>query len=251
MPKSKAVKAIKLPGSHRLLKDSLGFGKRNWQAFGGIVLVGVVISFLIRFFLTPDTAVLYQSVWFVFYASTLFWTIQRIDSKQSIPSWRAAFYDGTASALRLFLVLLIVALASIPFSIGGFVFSLTVSLSAANAGLVEQAIFGLIWFLFSLVTLLFLARIALSMVVVTTTPETPWRAIRQSWRLSRGYTNNLLWRLLIPGLYTVVVVALVTLALASIRLDETINQIVVETLAAGVLLPLFFVYLYKIYQLLK
>lgn len=238
------AKQTKLIGPHRLLGDSLKFIKFHWRPLGKVVLAGALINLLLQLASSADMGSVYKSLWFVFYSCAILWTVRHLEDTGTAVSLRAAYYQGTAPALKFFLTLILIGLVSIPFSVGAFIYGTLGASAGANPELIGV---GLVWLLLGLITIFLLARTLLALVIITLPNITPLESFKLSWRLTKGRANSLAWRLLVPFAYFGLS-SLVIVLLASLVKLNTVPEALVELFLNVTILPLLYIYVYKLYR---
>lgn len=241
-----AAKTIKLPGAHQLIGQSFKYVSTHKKLLLGASFVGVIINFLLRFG-GDEAGVLYQSIWLVFLLAALIWSIRHASDKRAKPTIRKAYFNGTAPVLKLLVVLFAISIASIPFSIGAFLYSAVGVVTAGSTSWWEQMIGVGLWSLCAIISVVFLTRIIFALIITTLPDMMPIQSLRASWHLSRSHVKTLLGRLLIPLLYILVLVVIFFFLLNLAGLQGSLAQFVSDVLGIGLLTPLLLTYIFKLY----
>ena len=246
MVKTKPLKS----SGHKLLKQSVGFIRSNWRLLGGVVLVAVIIYLAIGLLSTGEANTLYKGMWFVFVSTSLIWTLRHSQpNTKHRPSVNQAYWTGSASALKLLIILSLIALLSLPFSIGAFIFS-TVNFLAVDSVTADLIASG-VWLAFGFLTLVLLARLLMALIIASLPNIIPWRAITLSWQLTRGRTLAVSRRLVVVIAYSLILVLALSLLLSSLPIPLWLVQVKIDLLIFGVIVPFFYVYLWLLYQELQ
>lgn len=240
----------KLPGMHRQLIDSIKFIYAHKKLILGISLLAIIVNFILRFG-AGETMIFYQSVWFVLALSALVWAVRHAGDKTTNPTIRKAFYSGTAPFLKLILVIFVLSLATVPFSVGAFLYSAVGLVTAASSSWWEQAIAIGLWSVFAAASLVLLVRLIFAILVVSLPDVWPVQSLRFSWRMSKGKTGRLVVRLLLLIFYTVVLIATLSFLLNLAGLNESWQQSLIDVFSIGFVLPLYVVYTFGFYNNLK
>lgn len=244
------AKTAKLIGAHRLLIDSLRFLRTHLKVIAKVTALAAAVNILIDLGLSSEAVGLYQSIWFVIISCATIWTIRHAEDKQTTVSLTRAYYTGTAPALKFFLTLILVALATLPFSIGAFVYSVVTAV-AAGSSVVEQVLAGGLWLALGFASLLLLARIAFALLIVTLPDIRPLQSLRISWQVVKGKANFVVSRLAILFFYIGVVSILVIVGTSFLPLSITIGNAFISVLGSMIALPLAYIYLFKLYKTVK
>lgn len=244
--KAKSATQTNLSGGWRLLKNSLMDYRLNFKTLGAAVLVAVVINWLIRLGSSAESVAVYQGLWFVFVSCALIWTIRHAGPKQAL-SLRQIYWAGSGPALKVLIVMGLLALTTVPFSIGAFIFSAIGWLNTTGSA-AGQIITGAVWLALGLSSLLFLARLLPALVIATLPDIGPGQAIGLSWRITRGSTWQISARLVAILIYTALIFGLATLIAGFADLESGLGIVVVETMIFAFVLPVFYLWLFKLYR---
>ena len=245
-----ATKTMRITGAHRLLADSLRFMNAYRNVLAKVMVVAAIINIIINLGLSSEAAGLYQSIWFVIISCAVIWTIRHLEDRQVKVTLARAYYTGTAPTLRFFLTLILVALATLPFSIGAFIYSV-VSAVISGSTIIEQILAGMLWLALGLASLLLLARTAFSLLIVTLPEIRPIQSLKISWQLVRGKANVIVGRLAVASFYLGLISILVIVGISYLPLSEAIGNSIVSLLGTVFVLPLAYIYLFKLYQAVK
>ncbi len=233
-------------GAHRILGRSFGFIRTHRKQYLLITLISIAVNLIIQFALSDEAATLYQGIWFIFISGAFIWFIRHSNEPKLIGKLSNAFYQGTGPSLKLILSLTLLALSSIPFSLGAFIFSTVQAVAAGSTA--ALIISGAVWAILALVTLVLLARLIFALIIVTLPELRPLESFRISWGLTKGITKTVVARLGVFLAYTVILALGLVLLLSLVPLNNTIAEVLVEIFASGIVLPLFYVFLFYLYQ---
>ncbi len=241
-----AKKTIKLSSGWRLLKSSLADYRLNLKPIGAVVLVAVIANWFIRLSSTAETAAIYQGLWFAFVSCSLIWTIRHTQDKQS-PKLSQVYWTGSAATLKLLVVLAVVALSTLPFTIGAFIFS-AISWLEVTGSYGGELIAAILWLIGGLLSLLLLARLLPAVIIVTLPDIGPGKAIGLSWRSVKGASWQLSSRLLWFLVYALLIVALISLAFNLFNFNPTLTTATLESAVFILVLPVLYLGLFKLYK---
>ncbi len=243
--KAKRVKrAVTLTGAHRALGQSVKFWWRHFKTVGAVAAIALGVNWLLGLASGTGSGG-YRSIWFVMATGAFIWTIRHIGGKATV-KWRQAFWSGTAPVLKLVLVILLLALCSLPFSIGTYLFGAIRALAGSSWWLV--ALSGGVWLALGIVSLLLLARLLPSLVIATLPDVGPGQAIGTSWRISQGVASRIVIRLTTVLVYLLMLVVLITVGLARVHASVTIIQLVLQVLSFMWLMPISYIWLFRLYK---
>lgn len=246
-PKSKSP----IERSHRLLLSSLRFYWQYRDSLLPVVLLVVVVNLVLGVGVGNESKALAQSLWFVFASCSLIWIVRHARDAHSSTSLSKAIYLGSAPAIKFLLVLMVLSAASIPFSIGLFLYAVISSITAGGASLLEQGIGVGLWSLFAAASLYLISRLLMSLIIVTLPEVQPTAAMRLSWRLSRGRVLSICGRLVVFALYSILIAIIPSIILSWLGLSANILQIVAQATAGLIVVPTLYIYSFKIYQQLQ
>ncbi|HSH31235.1 MAG TPA: hypothetical protein VK963_01060 [Candidatus Saccharimonadales bacterium] len=244
------VQTKSLPGSWRLLRQSLGQLRRHWRPLVGIVvIVAAPVSLLnASAAANPDSSLAaYGSLATVVMNAALIWSIVELHQGHPVTLQRA-YYSGTAAFVRFTLVALVLALQLVPLAIGAVVYAYGTS-GPAVATPPERLLLGLICLLLALPTLYWMSRSVFSLYIVQQAGMTPVRALRQSAAIVRGQTVAVARRLIVLAIIAVTALTLPALVLAvAVGPNQPAWLVALPQLAASlVLLPVTADYGYRLY----
>lgn len=234
--------------ARQLLKETLVFLKSHWRWLSSFVGVALAINLALTY-LVGDPA--YLTVWFVFFGSSLIWSIRHfyVPRAQEAPTLGMAYWQGSAAALKLVVVLSVIAIASTPFSVGAFLYG-TVNYLALGS-LWADFIAAAVWMSLGTISLLLLARLMPALPIVTLPELTPLRALKTSWRLSKGATLAVAKCLLLLFGVILLFLTLSSLGLSLLPLSGVWLQLGLSTLTFGLVMPFFLTYVFILYKKLS
>lgn len=240
---------IAWPSARSLFKSSLKDFRRHIKATTAIISIVAVPVALLTLLSAQDTGNLesYTIPANFFMNLALLWAAVALVQKKNI-TVRQAYYQGTSSAVRFFLVSMVLALTLIPFLLG--VAILTISLvPGSGASTVERSIYGALWLLFALLSLYLIARTLFALFTVVTTNARPGEAIRESWRMTKGHARKVMARLLFLSLVVFLVAAAVGVGLGlALKSFEALATVLSTFIVSLAVLPLSYFYLYHLYR---
>jgi hypothetical protein len=254
--KNKAGRDLSLPTAWRLLLQAFSSYASNIRILVGVAIIGAGLFALMAplSMSSPRALVLraYGSVVGVFMNLALIWTVARLCNGKPT-TIRQAYYTGTASAARFVLVALVLAIQFLPFFLGGILFSAAASNSTQVVSVGEQLLVMAVWVLLSLPTAYWHTRYIFAPLIVATTARPPVIALRLSRLLVQGRFWAV-WRRLIALLIALSLLSVIPMTVIIqtvpppwLNLALALWQLVVTL----TLLPITFLYLYKLYQALS
>lgn len=241
----------KLANPWRLLSDSVRFYFANFRRLVLIVAVAS-LPFGLLVLLTAGDATfrIYGSVAALFMNLALFWTITRLDAGEK-PSLKQSYYEGTAAVIRFIVFTLIIGVQLLPFVIGASLFSNASADPTNPATTPERILVGILWLVLSIPSARWFSQSIFGFFGLVK-GELPVPAVRTSRKLVKGRTLAVLGRLVALGALMLVIVGLPLVAIIYKTADPQSPWIQVEQLVMGlVLLPVSYIYLFKLYQGLK
>lgn len=177
----------------------------------------------------------------------IFWAATRITYNKEV-SLKEAYYKGTSSAVKFFLVSAVVALSLLPFLLGAGIFSVSL-LPGSGASMIERIIYGLIWLLFSLASLFLFSRVVFGLHEVVMTDASPVQGLKNSWKRTRRHSLSVMGRLLVLGLIAGLFMLLSALLATGISLVFPEGALVISSYFVTLLvLPLSYLYLSKLHR---
>lgn len=234
-----------LSSSHALLKAAIILLKRNYKYLTGVILVGIAVYGVLSWGVNSDARATVLSLWSGFYSCALIWAIRHAGAKT--PKVSAAYYQGTAPVLKFYLVFLVIALSSLPLSLGLWLYTSLSYLAAGSSWLAE--VIGLVIGLgLAALSLWLLTRLSLALIIVTLPQIRPVGALKLSWRLGRGYGLKLSLRLGVFFGYTLILILLLSGLLGALKLEPVYLQLGLEASALLIIMPLLYAYLMQIYR---
>lgn len=236
----------KFTRAHKLLGNALDIVLSRKKLLGGFILVAVTVHILLNSFLSEAAQTLYQSLWLGIVSTGIIWMLRHL-KKKSPPHIRDAYYQGTAPLVKFYLILVVVGLASLPFSIGGWLYA-TLNFLAVEGNLALDILFAGIWISLTAFSLLIVVRLLPALIIVTLPDALPLKSITASWKLTRGHTYTLSGRFLVFIIYSLLLIVVLSLVLSALRFNAQTISTFLELVGLGVILPLFYTYLWQIYN---
>lgn len=247
---SRKIKASRLPGSFRLLWASFKILGRNWKLFLGIVIIyGLLNALFVQGFSalnnadgansasgqastgswgqlasglslfayllgnSGDTvspaAGAYQFILVLLISLALIWALRQVYAGHKIRI-RDAFYSGMAPMVQFVLVLAVIGLQLIPMAVGILLYTTITSASIAATGL-EEALWALLAFVLSIVSLYMVSSSIFALYVVTLPEMTPLSALRSARQLVVNRRWAVMRKVLFLPLALVVLTALIVM----------------------------------------
>lgn len=249
----------KLPGSWSLFTMALSSYKSNWKKYVGIIAIvdipAAIYSILMG--MGGDGGVnVVITILTVIMNSTLVWMIVQLESgtNEDRPKIGASYYAASSILVSFSLILLAIVVMLIPAMFGVMLFGTTLMQSnALGIGWQEQAISGFVALVLSAPSMYLMVRYIFAFVISAQDNFRPMRSLKASRFVTLGYFWPVLGRLVLLVLLLAVCsvpVSLVTFLVAQLHLVAlTLN--VFKLLASFVALPIFFLYIYKLYQNLE
>lgn len=235
----------------QLLRQSFGLWRAHLGLLTAIVAIVALPANLLNLFQSSSDSALagYAAVANALLVLALIWTVKRLDAAQPV-SVKQAYYDGTASLVKYFLLLVMLALMLLPLVIGVSIYALGLT-GGVTTGLGEKILLGGLGLLVALPTLYWLPRYLLSIYAVEET--TPLAALRSSRLAVQGRYWPVLGRLVVLGLVSVglLLVPSVGLAVAAQITGQEIFLVVLQLISALIFLPLNIIYLHRLYEALR
>jgi hypothetical protein len=237
-----------LPSAYKLLKQSLKHLKQHWRLFGGITLVYAVLTlvlvrglassseapfirdtiqdlfpgrtgqvaagvtvfgFLIGSASTAPTEItsFYQAILMLITSLALIWALRQSYAKTKV-SIRDAFYKGMYPLVPFLLVLLVVGLQLVPFAAGNSIFTIVLSTGIAATD-IEKVIWGIFFFLLTLLSLYLIASSVFALYISTLPNMQPLMALRSARQLVLHRRWQVLRKLLFLPLVLLVLSAII------------------------------------------
>jgi hypothetical protein len=231
-------------GAWQLFGDSLAL---VWRMKLLYLRVALLHTFLILIF-AADRLSESGSVWLlillVIMSLAEIWIIRQVASGET-PRLKAALYRGTSQVVPYSLLLFLALVQLIPMAVGLFLFE-TVVIRGIAVHFWEQALFGAIWMLLSLLSYYWLMTSILALYIVTLPDMLPMSA----WRTARSIVEGRRFRI---GLRLLPLFIFVLAAGYGLLLVTPANWAVsynVFWVIVAWLLPLTHTYCYKLYRAL-
>ncbi len=231
-------------GSFRLLYRSTKVLIENWQVFGGIMLIYLVLELLLvqglsllssggslqqtksildgasnllnttgSLFLLligngtgNSSSTAYQFILLITISLVLIWALRQCYLGEKIRI-RDTFYRGVAPLVTFFLVLLTIGVEFIPGTIGVILYS-AVATNGIASTLVEKELWGVISIVLALVTIYFASGTLFALYIVTLENMTPVRAIKMANQLVKGRRVSIMARVVFLPIAAFVILAI-------------------------------------------
>ncbi len=247
--------SAKLPTARSLALAALRDFRRHFRAYLAVIaIVAVPVNLLLLLPTLADdpTITAYTSFAYLAMNLALIWSIVHVVDSGTRITLKRAYYDGTAPMIRFVLVSLLLALLSIPASIGLYLIGMgSDPLAAPSLG--ERVFVLLLAAIFALPTIFAFVRLMLAPYAVVARSLTPRSALADSWNATRGR----FWR---TFRYALAMLLLVFGIAAIPTIIYTLLLIVVPTpaflglfqlLLTMTVLPFIHLYLYRVYLALS
>jgi len=197
---------------------------------------------------SSDVAAAYQSVLFIVGSLAFIWLLRALytNKKESIRV-RDGFYLGMQPFVTVIIVLFVLALQTIPMSIGGYLLSM--GLSTPGISLVEVFIFIILAALISLVSLYLISGTWAAIYIVTLPGAEPWKSIKASNKLLSVHRWQVMRKLLALVMFLFLSAALLIIPLLMV-LPDGYESIAEYGFFAYLLLSfsIAHIYLYSLYK---
>lgn len=220
---TKRIKSDKppIPGSLSLFGTSLATIRSRWLMFSGITIVyGVLTLFLVRglggfnlglvkeevnelfnrdldrvssgailftYLLSTtgssstSTGGVYQAFLLIIMSLAVIWAIRHVSAKSRV-SIKDAFYKGMYPLIPFVIVLMVIALQLLPFVGGAWVFVNVIGGGVASSG-IEQLAWGLLFALFTVLSIYMTSSSVFALYIVTLPDMTPLAALQSARKL--------------------------------------------------------------------
>lgn len=242
----------KLPGSRALLGRSLRDLRAHWKLYLGIVALVALPTNIIETYFAPGAGLQsYLSLAGLFMNVALLYAIVRIADRGQDFGVRTAYYSGSHAVLRLFIVLLWIALMLVPLGIGSEIYAVGMA-GPVTPSVGEQVLLGVLGLLFALPSLWLLTRFVLSLILVVDHEVRPMRALRLSWRLTAGRFWRVFGRMVLLVLWAILImlVPLLVFGILYAVLHWLFWLMLLQLTASLIGLPLFALYGFYLYEAL-
>lgn len=238
----------KILGAHSNFRVSWQLFKKNSTPLGWLLIITVLVDVLLKTLLSTNLAAVYQTLWLLVVSTALIWILRHLDGKKPV-TLRQALYVGTAPIFKFLLIFTVVGLAALPLSVGGWIFS-TLRFLAVETNLILDVLFGALYLSFAIISLLLLVRLLPALIIITLPDAMPVASMRASWKLTKGKTFTLSARWLVFSIYLLLSVVLISLLLSGVGASASISASIIGAYGVGIVLPLFYMYLWQIYKTL-
>lgn len=238
-----------LPRFWSLAKDSLRDYWTNRRSLVGVTLAAALpLGFLSLLSEDPGIRV-YGSFAAIIMNLALVWVIVRTQ-KGYIVGVKEAYYDGTAAMVRFLLVALVLVLQLLPFVVGATIFSAAVTDVTVSVGLPERLLVGLLWLILAIPTARWATKYCFALLLVSQPGVTPLQALRSSKQRVQGKSWKVFGRLTSLVAMSVLLIFIPT-AIFYLFLPGTLLLIglaVLQLLVTVTVLPVFYLFLYRLYK---
>lgn len=163
------------------------------------------------------------------------------------PSLRQAYYLGTSRLVAFMVVTFWLAVCLLPLLAASLVLSEGLAVAVSTG---EMLLLSLAALLLALPSLLLLSRSLFGLFIVQQPDKTPMKALRQSWRSTKGRTWALGGKLVQLIIVSIAVMAIPTVVLVFIaqKTNSPFWLGLLQLLGAVIILPLAAIYLHKLYE---
>lgn len=282
----KRIKGQKITGSFRLMRQALTILGKNWKLFLEIVFwyalltVALVQGFqtagtvndtkdglegafsggwgdaaasasLFVYFLgsagdsSNNTAAAYQALLALMFSLILIWVLRQLYTKAKVRI-RDGFYMGMSPFVQFILVLVVVALQTIPMVVGATLFS-TVFTNGVATEPVEVALWGTLFFILALTSLYMITSSLFALYIVTLPGMTPLAALRSARELVRHRRWAVMRKVVFLPLALIIMAAILTVPLFLLLPPVAAWMLFIISL---LLLPVAHSYMYALYRAL-
>lgn len=281
---TRRIKGDKLPSAFLIFRKSVAVLARNWKLFLLIVVIYAVLNtLLVQGFtaisgakdvksaldqlFTDDwghvasgltlfayllgasgsaadaTAGLYQIILALTVSLALIWALRQLHAGKKV-RMRDAFYNGMSPLVPFILVAVVISLQLIPMAIGVTLYATIVSAGIAATGL-EQALWALLAFALSIVSLYMIMSSLFALYIVTLPDMTPMRALRSARQLVAARRWMVMRKVLFLPLALVFLTALIVVPLI---FTATVVGAWVFFILSMLFLPVAHSYMYALYR---
>lgn len=272
-----------LPKSSKLLIQSFAFFKTHWRIMGGIAAVylglniilvhglssvnlddvifdienastvpvsGVSLGLSLFGYLlsssggaTTERGSTYQNILLILVSMIVIWTIRQIMANKK-PTVKESFYRGTGPFIPFVLVLLVVGVQLIPLVIGAWIYGNIVGGGIAISVL-EKVIWGIVFFLFSLLSLYLASSSVFALYIVNLPGVTPLQALRSARILVKNRRFQIMRKVLYLPFMLIIIGAV--LMVPVLMLSPIIAVWLYMILSASALV-IVHIYMYSLYR---
>lgn len=223
-----------------------------WTERRSLMLVAMVAALPVGLIslLSQDPGILaYGSLAAVIMNLALIWTVVRLQ-KGHMVTLKEAYYEGTSALVRFLLVALVLVASLLPFIIGATIFSSAVSDTTVTVGLAEKLLVGVLWLILALPTLRWLTRYCFALLLVSQPGVTPIQALKTSRQRVKGRSWSIFGRLASLTALSIVIIFIPTIAVY-VLIPPAFSPFILAVLQLVVtltVLPLYYVFLYRLYK---
>lgn len=186
---------------------------------------------------------IYQLLLIIIGALALIWLFRQQQAGNKV-TMKMAFYRGMYPVVPFSLIGVVIALQTIPASIGNFLFS-TVIQNELAVNTFEQAVWLLLFLALSLLSLYLISSSLIALLVVTLPEMTPMRALKKAKELVMFRRASVLRKVIALGLF--ILVLFVAIVFPLIFVSATAAQLVFFALTVLVI-PFVVAYLFVLYR---
>ncbi len=213
----------------------------------GVGLIAAVVDWLIG--LSTESGGIGQNIWIAITLAAFMWSARQFGrSRKYQPTIRSVFYEGSGSFIKQLLIILFWIACLIPFLIGSFLVARIASPLFPASGL-EVTIAIVVWVLLAVLSAFWIIRTIFAPVIVL--DDTPGRAIKQSWRLTKRHVLRLSGYIL--GWFILLLIPIFTVfyMTAGGVVTQSVFVTSLDTIARGLIfvlvLPFMSVLIYQLY----
>jgi hypothetical protein len=239
----------------RLIKGSLSDYRADWLTYVKVTAVVAVPFNLLTLagFSSVDVQALgsYGTFASIIMNVALLWTVLELQAGRR-PNLPRAYYTGTGNLVSYILTSALLVVMLVPLAFGLILYS-AASAQDTGATLPELLLVGGVAVVLALPSIYAMVRFGLGLMLVMTDDLRPMAALRAARLLTLGHFWPLTGRLVLMGLFLILLtipVALVAVGLSFIRLDNWAAA-VFQIVATLTILPIAYLYLLRIVRSLQ
>lgn len=185
------------------LTDALG------GSYNNLSTATTLIGYLVSSSGTSSSAVgsLYQTILMIIVSLAIIWALRQVLANATIRV-RDSFYNGMYPLIQFVLVLFVIGLQLVPLLSGAWLFSTIVSNGIAIT-LIEQLIWGLLFFFATLLSFYMVSSSLFAIYIVTLPEMTPMKALRSARQLVLNRRWTVLRKILFLPIILLIVVGII------------------------------------------
>lgn len=232
----------------RPVAKTLQIVKQNKKLLLGAGLVAAAVDFVLGIGAQQggNTG---QSFWMAIVFAAFLWAAAKLtDYKNPKLNIRKVFYEGSNTFIKLFIVIMFWVVCLTPFLLGSLVFA-QINSTVITATTLEKSIAFGVWVFLTVLSLYLVFRTVFAAVMVSS--NTPWRAIKRSWNMTKRrvlwLAFNLLGWIIITSIPAIVVYVVSVSGVLVQPLYINSLQNVASALIYIFVLPIISVLLYQLY----